>query len=67
MGAFALLVLGRLAGVSPVASFHGTPAYLPLLLLMLAMMGWQVCFKLNMHLANPIVSTGVLLTSGYRR
>lgn len=52
MGAFALLVLGRLAGVSPVASFHGTPAYLPLLLLMLAMMGLGL-FKLNMHLGKP--------------
>ncbi|WP_293645798.1 DmsC/YnfH family molybdoenzyme membrane anchor subunit [Thiolapillus sp.] len=52
MGAFALLVLGSWFGVQSVAAYQSSGAFLPVLLVMLALMGFGM-FKLNMHLGKP--------------
>ena len=52
MGAFALLVLGSWFGVQSVAAYQSSSAFLPVLLVMLALMGFGM-FKLNMHLGKP--------------
>jgi DMSO reductase iron-sulfur subunit len=52
MGAFVLLTLGAWAALAPVAAFKQTAAFLPTLLIMLALAGFGL-FKLNMHLGKP--------------
>jgi DMSO reductase iron-sulfur subunit len=52
MGAFALLVSGPQLGVSALADLSSGNAFLPTLLIMLALMGVGM-FKLNMHLGKP--------------
>ncbi len=52
MGAFALLVLGSWFGVQPLSAYQGSGAFVPVLLVMLALMGFGM-FKLNMHLGKP--------------
>ncbi len=52
MGAFALLVLGGWFGVQSVAAYQSSSAFMPVLLVMLALMGFGM-FKLNMHLGKP--------------
>jgi DMSO reductase iron-sulfur subunit len=52
MGAFALLVLGDWFGVTPLSAYQQSAAFVPVLLVMLALMGFGM-FKLNMHLGKP--------------
>lgn len=52
MGAFALLVLGGWFGVTPLSDYQQSAAFVPVLLVMLALMGFGM-FKLNMHLGKP--------------
>ena len=52
MGAFLMLTLGSWFGVSPVASFIESSAYLPMLLVMVVLTSLGL-FKLNMHLGKP--------------
>ncbi len=52
MGAFTLLILGGWFGVQPLADYQESRAFTPLLLLMMALMGFGM-FKLNMHLGKP--------------
>lgn len=52
MGAFILLVIGQLFGLSPIQNLHDSSAYSPLLIIMFALMGAGL-YKLNMHLGKP--------------
>ncbi len=52
MGAFVLLTLGAWLGVDALSAYRSSPAFLPVLFLMLALMGFGM-FKLNMHLGKP--------------
>ncbi len=52
MGAFVLLVLGGTVGLSAMVDFKESSAFLPALLLLVALMGVGL-FKLNMHLGKP--------------
>jgi len=52
MGAFLMLTLGSWFGVSPVANFVASSAYLPMLLVMVILTSVGL-FKLNMHLGKP--------------
>ncbi|HID47038.1 MAG TPA: aspartate carbamoyltransferase, partial [Chromatiaceae bacterium] len=52
MGSFALLVLGSWVGITPMSDYQQGAAFIPVLLAMLALMGFGM-FKLNMHLGKP--------------
>ena len=52
MGAFALLVVGSWLGLAPVEALRASPAWLPTLGGMVALMAFGL-FKLNMHLGKP--------------
>ncbi|HID49420.1 MAG TPA: aspartate carbamoyltransferase, partial [Chromatiales bacterium] len=52
MGAFALLLLGGVFEVAPVASFRSSAAWLPALGLMVVLLAFGL-YKLNMHLGKP--------------
>ena len=52
MGAFVLLVCGSLLQINPLQQLEKSPAYLPLLGVMVVLIGFGL-FKLNMHLGKP--------------
>lgn len=52
MGAFILLVLGTLSGIPAMRTFQQSSGFIPLLIVMVALMGFGL-FKLNMHLGKP--------------
>ncbi|MBT7408130.1 MAG: dimethyl sulfoxide reductase anchor subunit [Methylococcales bacterium] len=52
MGAFFMIILGSWVGLSPIAGFVKSAAYLPMLLVMVVLTSAGL-FKLNMHLGKP--------------
>ena len=53
MGAFLLLVLGGWLGAAPILGYAASAAWLPTLLVMLALLSFGL-FRLNMHLGKPL-------------